>query len=165
MVTGSVAAIFYGEPRLTHDIDMVLFFSPDQIPQFLTAFPERDFYCPPEEVITLELKRTEHAHFNLIHHKSGLKADCYPNTGDKLELWAYENRTRAETSKDLSIWLAPPEYVIIRKMQYFREGKSQKHLKDIQAILQFGNVKLNVKIMEKWMQTFVLKDIWEKVIN
>ena len=25
MVTGSVAAIFYGEPRLTHDVDLVAF--------------------------------------------------------------------------------------------------------------------------------------------
>jgi len=28
-------------------------------------------------------------------------------------------------------YAAPPEYVILRKLQYFREGGSEKHLLDI----------------------------------
>ncbi len=31
--------------------------------------------------------------------------------------------------------LAPPEYVIVRKLQFFREGGSQKHLRDISRML------------------------------
>jgi hypothetical protein len=31
--------------------------------------------------------------------------------------------------------LAPPEYVILRKLQYYREGRSQKHLRDIHRML------------------------------
>ncbi len=163
MITGSVASIFYGEPRLTHDIDMVLFFSHTQIPKILAAFSEQEYYCPPEEIITLELKREQHAHFNLIHHQSGFKADCYPNTRDTLELWANDNRIRIEISNTLSIWLAPPEYIIIRKMQFFKEGHSQKHIKDIQGILQFGNVDLNSQIMDKWIQSLSLTKIWAKL--
>ena len=37
-VTGSVASIFYGEPRLTHDIDLVLHFSTDKVKQFISLF-------------------------------------------------------------------------------------------------------------------------------
>lgn len=31
MITGSIAAAFFGEPRLTHDIDLVLSFQPSDI--------------------------------------------------------------------------------------------------------------------------------------
>jgi hypothetical protein len=34
-----------------------------------------------------------------------------------------------------SIWLTPPEYVILRKLQYYREGRSDKHLDDVAGIL------------------------------
>ena len=31
--------------------------------------------------------------------------------------------------------MAPPEYVIVRKLEYYREGRSDKHLRDIRFIL------------------------------
>ncbi len=65
-VPGSIAAIFYGEPRLTHDIDLVLHLPESDVPEFCALFSLEKFYCPPEEVIHIELKRRPHAHFNLI---------------------------------------------------------------------------------------------------
>ncbi|MFA6569030.1 MAG: hypothetical protein WCS96_12530 [Victivallales bacterium] len=50
MTTGSVAGIVYGEPRLTHDIDLVLKIFGDHASQICKAFPPEEFYCPPEEV-------------------------------------------------------------------------------------------------------------------
>ena len=32
-------------------------------------------------------------------------------------------------------WIAPPEYVIVRKLQFYREAGSDKHLRDIRFIL------------------------------
>jgi hypothetical protein len=51
MITGAVASIIYGEPRLTNDIDMVIDLKPGDIGQFANYFPIEDFYCPPPEVI------------------------------------------------------------------------------------------------------------------
>ena len=31
--------------------------------------------------------------------------------------------------------LAPAEYVIVRKLEYYREGGSEKHLRDIRSML------------------------------
>ena len=44
MVTGSVAVIVYGDPRMTHDIDLVVEISRKQIPAIIDAFPEEEFY-------------------------------------------------------------------------------------------------------------------------
>mgnify|MGYP001618617233 CR=1 FL=1 len=119
-VTGSIASIFYGEPRLTHDIDIVIHLSQADMLQFSSYFPLEQYYCPPEEVIQIEMKRRPFGHFNLIHHQSGLKADIYPDAEDTLHQWAFQKRKRIELGGDISLWLAPPEYVIIRKLEYFR---------------------------------------------
>lgn len=49
MVTGSIAGTLYGEPRVTHDVDLVLNLPPSAIPKFVAMFPLDEFYCPPEE--------------------------------------------------------------------------------------------------------------------
>jgi len=91
MVTGSVAAIIYGEPRLTNDIDLVLDIPADCIDRFSNAFPIEDFYCPPPEIIRVETLRHERGHFNLIHLETGFKADIYASGRDRLHKWAFDN--------------------------------------------------------------------------
>lgn len=66
MVTGSVAGTLYGEPRVTHDIDLAMRLRPAQIPAFASEFPIEEFYCPPDEIILQELLRGQRGHFNLI---------------------------------------------------------------------------------------------------
>ena len=131
-VTGSVAASVYGEPRLTADIDVVLLLKPRDIPALLRAFPEADYYSPPEEALRESLQSGRM--FNLIHHASQFKADIYVATGDALHAWALEHRRRIDIA-GAGAWIAPPEYVILRKLQFFREGGSDKHVRDIRFIL------------------------------
>lgn len=43
-ITGSVAGVLYGEPRVTHDIDIVVAFRPvSDVERFARAFPLQDF--------------------------------------------------------------------------------------------------------------------------
>lgn len=134
MVTGSVAATFYGEPRLTFDVDIVVALGPEDAARFESAFPTRDFYCPPRETILAELARPERGHFNLIHQATGFKADIYPSGTDPFHAWAL-SRVRRVDYEGEPLVLAPPEYVIVRKLQFFREGGSPKHLRDIHRML------------------------------
>ncbi|MBI2344152.1 MAG: hypothetical protein HYV02_07475 [Deltaproteobacteria bacterium] len=135
MITGSMATILYGEPRLTHDIDMVLALPESAVTAFLESFPQETFYSPPRETVLLELRRTTRAHFNLIHHASGFKADCYLASRDPLHQWGLQHRRAVALDTETTIWVAPPEYVIIRKLEYYREGESAKHLEDIRRML------------------------------
>ena len=73
MVTGSVAAIFYGEPRLTHDVDFVAFLNEANIPRLPEIFPSADFYVPPPEVIAAEVQRYSAATSTLSTLKPGSK--------------------------------------------------------------------------------------------
>ena len=59
MVTGAVAAIIYGEPRLTRDLDVVVDLQPHDAARFAAAFAGPDCYVAPAEVIAEEARRPE----------------------------------------------------------------------------------------------------------
>ena len=158
-VTGSVAASVYGEPRLTADIDVVLLLKATDIGALRGAFPESGYYVPPEETLRLQAARGSRGSFNLIHHASQFKADIYVASHDPLHLWALEHRRRV-TLEGGGAWIAPPEYVVLRKLEYFREGGQDKHLRDIRyivaatpldrAFLESGIARLG--LTEQWLR-------------
>jgi hypothetical protein len=133
-ITGSVAASVYGEPRLTADIDVVLLLKAQDVEALRSAFPESDYYVPPEEKLHQEVARNTRGMFNLVHHKSQFKADIYLAASDPLHAWALEHRRRIDLG-GCGAWIAPPEYVILRKLEFLREGGSDKHIRDIRFIL------------------------------
>jgi len=133
-ITGSVAASVYGEPRLTADIDVVLLLGAEDLDALRAAFPQSAYYVPPDETLRLELARSARGAFNVIHLASQFKADIYLAGRDPLHAWALAQRRRIDLGGG-GAWIAPPEYVIVRKLEYLREGGSDKHLRDIRFIL------------------------------
>ncbi len=133
-ITGSVASSVYGEPRLTADIDIVLLLQEANIQEFVAAFPDDRYYVPPLDLVSEQIQHSARGMFNIIHHTTQFKADFYLAADDPLQNWAIENRRRIDLGGE-GIWVAPPEYVIVRKLEFFREGGSDKHLRDIRFIL------------------------------
>jgi len=135
MITGGAAAIVYGEPRLTNDLDVVLAMRPTDAPRVAAAFEADDTYVPPMEVLELEAARRTHGHFNVIHSLSSLRADVYIAGDDPLHAWGLERRYRMEVG-GATVWIAPPEYVIVRKLEYAAQGGGDRHLRDIARMLE-----------------------------
>ena len=159
MVTGAVAAIVYGEPRLTHDIDLVIELKTENIEKVLESFSPKEFYCPPQENINLEIKRSSRGHFNIIHSETGFKADCYLMGQDELHHWGMLNRNEFIVEGE-PIWVAPPEYVILRKLEYYREGKSQKHLMDIANMLRVSSHQIDFPQLQDKLRRYSLEREW-----
>lgn len=162
MVSGSLAAMVYGEPRLTHDVDIIVHLRPADASRLARAFPAPDFYFPPPEVITLEMNRAERGHFNVIHLDTGFKADFYLCGQDELHLWALR-RIKSILHEGESVFVAPPEYVIVRKLEYFREGGSEKHLRDIRAMLAVSGELLDRLALEGWLRRRGLENEWRRI--
>lgn len=160
MVTGSVASMVYGQPRMTHDIDLVISLHPEQISDVIKQFPSTYFYCPSMDTIKIESSRESRGHFNLIHHKTGLKADIYLTGKDKLQKWAMSNRV-AITLFNIPIWLAPIEYVIVLKLQYYKEGSSSKHLSDIKNMLVMSADRIQTQKLDELITEFGLSAQWQ----
>jgi hypothetical protein len=161
MITGATAAILYGQPRVTNDLDVVLALDDTGRAALLRVFSEHDFYVPPETVILAEQARHQRGHFNLIHLESGYKADIYLVGADPLHAWALPLRRRIQWSENLEICVAPPEYVVLRKLEYYREGGSGKHPLDIRAIAQTTGV--DEATLAPWLERLQLTSLWNQL--
>jgi hypothetical protein len=161
LVSGSVAAMLYGEPRVTHDIDFIIFLRDEDVSRLSTAYPGPEFYVPPREVIAAETARARGS-FNVIHADSGLKADFYLAGRDELHAWAFRN-VRQYAIGGRTIRLAPPEYVIVRKLEYFREGGSEKHLRDIRSMLAVSGDQMDAAALNDWIKNRGLEAQWKQV--
>lgn len=150
-------------PRDTHDVDIVVVLKPGpDIERVAKAFPIEEFYCPPEEILLQEALRGQRGHFNLIHHQSGFKADMYLAQREPLHAWALRER-RSVDVEGVPVSVAPPEYVIVRKLEFFREGGSEKHLRDIEGMLRVSGELIRFPVIEEWVQDLGLAKQWARV--
>ena len=133
MVVGGFAAIFYGEPRLTIDIDIVADVKLHHITQLIKMFPFPEYYLS-EEGIDDSLKRRYP--FNIIQPTTGAKVDIVPLPSDTFTRAAFKRRQRRvydETGRT-AMFIAP-EDIIIAKLVAFSKTGSDKHLRDARGIL------------------------------
>ncbi|MGI8509287.1 MAG: hypothetical protein ACR2MQ_08185 [Gemmatimonadaceae bacterium] len=163
MVTGSVASGIYSHVRFTNDIDVVAVLSDINAVELHGAFDSPEFYVPPLEVIHLERQRPAHGHFNLIHINTGLRADLFFAGRDPLMQRALELRLEAVDQHGKPVWFAPPEYVILSKLQYLRDSGSPKHVTDIQAMLQVRGDGLDHELLLAEIHALGLRAVWEKI--
>ena len=164
MISGSVAAIYYGEPRMTNDVDIIVFMRREDGKRLIGAFPVEEFYCPPIEVVESERTREQRGHFNLIHHDTGFKADIYLTGRDELHAWGMAHINQADIDGCM-VSFAPPEYVIVRKLQFFREGQSQKHLRDIARMLIGLGDEWSREALLEMISTQRLQEEWQLALN
>ena len=100
MVTGGMAAVVYGHPRLTLDVDLVIRLTPRGALAFATLWPPGEFYCPPTEVIAEESERTAFGHFNVIHTESNSARGRYRTGSSGLSKSRTCTLRRAERAGD-----------------------------------------------------------------
>jgi hypothetical protein len=161
MVSGSLASVHYGEPRLTMNVDVVVHVNESEAGTLAALFPASDFYVPPPEVVAVEINRQTRGHFNVIHHATGQKADFYPSRRHPYWQWAFERRQLARVDED-EVWFAPPEYVILWKLEFFREGGGDKHLHDIRGMLMVHPENIDSAMLDKATAELGLSTVWQQ---
>lgn len=157
LIAGSLGSMFYGEPRMTVDIDLAVALSESNLRSLISCFPEPEFYCPPIEVLQGENARECRGHFNIIHVPSGFKADFYPSQHDAFFSWAWTQR-RVVTLQGVEMNYAPPEYIIVWKTAYFREGGGEKHVRDIRRMLDISADQIDEAILRDELRK---RGLWE----
>ena len=163
MVTGSVASSSYGEPRFTHDIDLMLSLPAGAVDRLWQAFPAVEFYCPPVDALKAEARRSHGGHFNLVHHESGFRADVYLTATDELTSWAFEKSRVIEVVPGRQLRLAPPEYVILGKLQFYSEGGGERHIRDARAMIEVAGDQIDTSLIESWAHRLGVDAAWIEV--
>jgi hypothetical protein len=159
-VTGSMASTHYGIARFTNDIDVVVDLPIERIRDFCTSFPSDDFYVSEDAARDAVLR---HSQFNILHPTSGLKIDVMVPDQSAFNRSRLTRRRNEPATKDFAAWYASPEDVILKKMDWYRIGESERHLRDIAEVLQVRGDSIDRAYIESWVQELGLEDIWKAV--
>jgi len=72
MLTGSLASSLYGEPRTTHDVDLVVVITREQVRLIVERFKRMGLYVSQEAAAAALDSKTD---FNVIDFSGGWKVD------------------------------------------------------------------------------------------
>jgi hypothetical protein len=158
-VTGGMAAIAYGEPRFTSDIDIVADLQMDMVSSFLGDFPFPDFYA---EERTARDAVIRHAQFNILHPRSGLKIDLMILKDNEYDQLRMTRAVPLQLSSELTAQFATPEDVILKKLVWFQEGQSEKHLRDIASIILI-RPSIDRSYLNEWVTRLGVSNEWNLV--
>lgn len=111
-ITGSIAAMYYGEPRFTNDIDVVVRLSEQSVSSFCAQFPAPDFYVSEDAA---KHAVWNHGQFNVIHPDSGWKIDVIVPADTPYDRSRLLRKQRARADQTHDAFFAPPEDVILKK--------------------------------------------------
>lgn len=159
-LAGSLASGIHGEPRATHDIDLVVSLPPESVKELSSAFPSPPYYL--DEKTALEAIRSGQS-FNLIDSDTGIKADFWIPGKTPYERSAMTRRVRVESPYG-SLWVASPEDTILSKLRWTRMlGGSEQQMRDVRRVYEVSFASLDQAYLDKWAADLGIADLLVKV--
>lgn len=162
MIVGSIASGAYGEPRMTQDIDVVVDLRYGDIGPLCEAFGPDEFYVSVEAAAQAFQRGGQ---FNVIHPASGNKIDFMMARHDSWGDEQMSRRQRVRILPDREGYTARPEDIIIGKMEYYKEGGSEKHLRDIAGIMRISGEEVDRDYVVQWAEKLGLMEVWTAVLR
>lgn len=162
-VTGSAASSIWGEPRFTNDIDIVVIFPFSKIKLFCAAFPASEFYVSEEMIIDAVRHCSQ---FNIIHPISGFKADIIIADRSPINQSRFARARLAHSDiAGGNVKVSSPEDVIIKKLDFYSQGGSEKHVRDITGILKRQGDQVDRRYIDHWVSELGLTDTWRMILE
>ena len=160
MVTGSLVSSMQGEPRATHDADILVNITLPVIAILIESFTPPDYYISEDAAREAILHKTM---FNLLDTTEGDKVDFWILTNDPFDQSRFA-RKYEENVLGLSMKISSPEDTILMKMHWAKlSGGSDKQFIDALRVyeIQFGN--LDLPYIESWVLILNVNEIWERI--
>jgi hypothetical protein len=161
MATGSLVSSVQGEPRSTHDIDLIVQVKPSDARALVAAFPPPDFYLD------------EHSIRDAIAAKEGMFNLLDAVGGDKVDFWVLKDhpfdrerfaRRYAETVAGVRVFMSRPEDTILAKLRWSAlYGPSEKQVNDALRVYEVQHDRLDLSHIERWADELGVRELWERI--
>lgn len=160
MASGSIVSSLQGEPRSTHDIDIVVAIRQSSAKALAAAFPAPEYYLTEESI--LDALRTNGL-FNLIDVHSGDKVDFWILTDQPFDLSRF-GRRRFEDVLGIRLAVSAPEDTILMKLRWAKEsGCGEKHFGDALRVYEVQHGSLDASYMKSWAQKLGVSPMLERI--
>ena len=161
MLTGSFASVFYGSPRSTQDIDLVIAANRAQLQTFVESLSRGEYYV--EADAALEALKRESL-FNIIDLKTSWKIDMIIR---KSRAFSQEEfgRRRLSNLEGMSLYVASAEDIILAKLEWAKLGKSNRQIEDAAGILKMRIDSLDRSYVDKWVRELGVTKEWGEALR
>jgi hypothetical protein len=156
MLTGSFASVYYGSPRSTQDIDLVIAATPAQLRSFIESMPGDEYYSDLDAALEAHKRKSM---FNVIDRKTGWKIDMIIRKDRAFSHEEFARRQRVNT-EGISLFVASAEDVILAKLEWASFAQSQRQIEDAAGILRTRGDSLDRSYLDKWIRDLGLEKEW-----
>lgn len=77
----------------------------------------------------------------------------------------FSRRQSHQLEDGLDAWFASPEDVILKKLVYYEEGGSEKHIRDILGVLKIQQELIDYDYLAHWASQLGLPQLWQDVVD
>lgn len=160
MLTGSLASSLQGEPRATHDVDIVVEVDARVVVAVASAFGTDGYFF--DEIAAREALGSQ-GMFNLLDTRDGDKIDFWALTDDPFDRSRFERRVRTRVfGVDLSV--SAPEDTILQKLKWAAAvGGSERQLRDAAGVYELQRGALDEDYLDRWAAELGIVDMLTQV--
>jgi hypothetical protein len=160
MITGSIASSLQGEPRSTHDIDILILIRQSGIKILIDTFLPPQYYLS-EDAIKDAIKFK--SMFNLIDTTENDKVDFWILTGEEFDLSRFGRKYYVE-ALGFNMKVSSPEDTILAKLRWAKlSGGSEKHFIDALRVYEVQYSGIDKSYLEAWAKKLQVEDLYEKI--
>jgi hypothetical protein len=160
MVTGSVASSLQGEPRSTHDADLLVEVEQGKFEVLINAFPPPRFYLDPESIVEAVRDGTM---FNLIDTEEGDKIDFWLVKDEPFDRERFSRR-QLHALFGFDAFISTPEDTILSKLAWSKQyGGSQKQFGDALRVFEVQFDTLDLKYLETWSDQLQVNELFRQL--
>lgn len=157
MLTGSMAMLHYAVGRMTRDIDIVIEVSNSDAKAIIEEF-EPDYYVPHVRVRDAIDRKFM---FNLLHQETVVKIDCVVGKDTKFQKTAFANRKKIQFG-DFDIWTISKEDLILSKLHWAKDTKSEMQMRDVANMLR---TEYDKNYVRTWAKKLGVEDLLEECLE
>lgn len=159
-ITGSIASSYYGNARTTHDVDVIVGLAPDRVADLCAEFAGDDWYVSEEAA---RAAARAHGMFNVLHPASGFKVDFVVLSNSSFDRGRLARARVVVLPDGKSVRMASPEDVILKKLEFYKEGGSDKHLTDIVGMLRLSGPEIDRAFIDRMAGVLGVAAEWERM--
>jgi hypothetical protein len=138
MVTDSVAAGYYGQPRMTRDVRRI-----------------------PAESRDRARALAHESMFNAIHQDALVKVDFVIRKSTLFRMEEFRRRRRMEIDGH-PMWLVAAEDLVLSKLVWRQRSESEVQMRDVRAIIAVQGDRLDWPYVEHWAAVLGVADALER---
>ena len=150
-----MAANVYAVPRMTRNIDLVIELSERDVDRVTSLF--RQEYYIDHDMVQRAVR--DHAMFNMIHNALVVKVDCVVRKETEYRQFA---RRRAVFVAGQRGFILSPEDLILSKLDWAKESRSQIQLDDVRNLLR-SMQGLDTEYLHRWIERLGLATLYQEV--